>query len=68
MKKLFVVLGYILLSIVLVLISFTATTIGLMWVLIPFGITMGFWTSFKMLIGLIFVIELVSFMTKHTNK
>lgn len=40
--------------------SLWVTTIGLQWVLIPFGIGMGFWTSFKMLCGLILVVEMLS--------
>ncbi len=68
MKKLFSVLGYILLSITLVMIGFFIVTTGLTWVLIPFGITMEFWTAFKMLLGLILVVEVLSLMTIHTNK
>lgn len=67
MKKLFVVLGYILLSIALLLFSAVVTTVGLTWVLIPFGITMGFWTALKMLMGLILVVETILFMTRHTK-
>jgi len=47
--------------------SLWVTTIGLQWVLIPFGISMGFWTSFKMLCGLILVTEMLS-NTKSSRK
>lgn len=67
MKKFFIVLGYFLLSIVLVLFSAVVTTVGLTWVLIPFGITMEFWTALKMLMGLILVVETILFMTRHTK-
>jgi len=45
---------------VIVMLFLGATTIGLQWVLIPFGISMGFWTSFEMLCGLILVTEMLS--------
>lgn len=67
MKKFFIVLGHLLLSIALLLFSAVATTVGLTWVLIPFGITMGFWTALKMLMGLILVVETILFMTRHTK-
>lgn len=43
------------------------TTTGLTWVLAPFGIIVSLWVAFKMLVGLILLVTLLSALTRQSK-
>lgn len=54
-----------LLAIAIFLLSIT--TMGLTWVLAPFGIVVSLWVAFKMLAGLILLVTLLSALTRQSK-
>lgn len=54
-----------LLAIAIFLLSIT--TMGLTWVLAPFGIVVSLWVAFKMLAGLILLVTLLSAPTRQSK-